>query len=80
MNVYGKFFLKVVFNIEEEFSFRNINTPMVISNHVSWFDIFYILYGFYPVSFVSKEEVKKFPVIGSLAKSINCVFIKRKSA
>lgn len=57
MNTYGKLVTRLLCNIKEEFENKSIETPIVISNHVNWFDIFYLVMGFSPVSFVSKAEV-----------------------
>ncbi len=58
-------------------------TPMqhrgaVTGNHSSWLDIF-ALNAVQRVNFVSKAEVRKWPVIGMIAHSAGTVFIERKS-
>lgn len=56
---------------------HSINHPtLLISNHVSWLDIL-ILGGLYDVHFLSKEEVKKWPVIGFLTVISGTLLIKR---
>lgn len=52
---------------------RNV---MLVSNHVSWLDI-YVLNAIRPVRFVSKMEVLSWPVIGWLAKKTGTLFIDR---
>jgi len=47
-----------------------------ISNHVSWIDILALM-ALYPCSFLSKDSVANYPWIGTIAKGIQCVFIKR---
>jgi len=47
------------------------------SNHSSWLDIL-ILASVLPASFVSKSEVRKWPVIGWLSALCNTVFVERK--
>lgn len=49
----------------------------MISNHVNWFDIFYLTMGYAPLSFVTKAEVKKWPFVGILARARQCVFVDR---
>jgi 1-acyl-sn-glycerol-3-phosphate acyltransferase len=56
-------------------------TPMtgpgaVVSNHVSWLDIF-ALNARTRVYFVAKSEVARWPGIGALAKMVGTVFIER---
>jgi len=50
---------------------------MVVSNHVSWIDI-YVIDTWRPTPFVSKAEIAKWPVVGFLAKTIGTVFIQRE--
>lgn len=49
-----------------------------VSNHVSWMDI-PVLGSVQPVSFLSKAEVAKWPVIGRLAVAAGTLFIQRGS-
>lgn len=49
-----------------------------ISNHVSWLDI-PVLGAHFPVNFLSKAEVAKWPVVGWLAKVAGTLFIQRGS-
>lgn len=49
-----------------------------ISNHVSWLDI-PVLGANFPVYFLSKAEVAKWPVVGWLAKVAGTLFIQRGS-
>ena len=48
----------------------------VVSNHVSWLDIF-SLNAAQRIYFVSKSEVAKWPGIGWLARATGTVFVKR---
>ena len=52
------------------------NCNLLISNHISYLDI-PILGSVFPLSFVSKSEVKYWPVLGFLSKLGSTVFIKR---
>jgi 1-acyl-sn-glycerol-3-phosphate acyltransferase len=49
---------------------------MLISNHVSWMDIFVIL-SVMPIRFVSKVEVKRWPVAGYLATAAGTLYLDR---
>ncbi|WP_347556200.1 lysophospholipid acyltransferase family protein [Robbsia sp. KACC 23696] len=50
---------------------------MVVSNHVSWLDI-YVINAWRPTPFVAKSEIARWPVIGFLATAIGTVFIQRE--
>ena len=67
-----------VIDIKEEFEDLTITTPIIISNHVNWFDIFYMVLRLLPISFISKGDVANYPLIGTLARAINCIFLDRK--
>ena len=49
---------------------------LLVSNHISWLDI-YLIYGARRVYFVSKAEVRKWPVAGWLAHKGGTLFIER---
>lgn len=49
---------------------------LVVANHVSWLDIF-LLNTVQPVRFVSKAEVRDWPVIGYLVRAAGTLFIVR---
>ncbi|NJN53866.1 MAG: hypothetical protein HC804_03375 [Anaerolineae bacterium] len=48
----------------------------VFPNHVSYLDIL-VLLSVTPVSFLAKDEVRRMPLIGWIAKAIGCVFVER---
>lgn len=50
----------------------------LIANHVSWLDVI-VLGGLQHVTFLSKSEVMRWPVIGYLARKSGTLFIKRGS-
>ncbi|PLZ03217.1 1-acyl-sn-glycerol-3-phosphate acyltransferase [Burkholderia sp. WAC0059] len=50
---------------------------LVVSNHVSWIDI-YVINAWRPTPFVSKAEVQRWPVVGWLARQLDTVFIERE--
>ena len=49
---------------------------LLTANHVSWLDI-HALHTLLPARFISKSEVRGWPLIGRLAKSIGTLFIER---
>jgi 1-acyl-sn-glycerol-3-phosphate acyltransferase len=50
---------------------------LVVANHVSWIDI-YVINAWRPTPFVSKAEIRKWPVVGWLAQELGTVFIQRE--
>ncbi|WP_203142498.1 lysophospholipid acyltransferase family protein [Marinobacter mangrovi] len=55
---------------------RPDTTALIVSNHISWSDI-PILGGVVPLRFLSKIEVRRWPVIGWLAEQAGTLFIRR---
>jgi len=53
------------------------NNYLIVSNHISWIDIF-LINSVYPVTFLSKSSVANWPLIGTLTKSANTIFINRE--
>lgn len=51
---------------------------LLVANHVSWIDIF-VINAALPAAFVSKEEVRHWPLIGWLAAKNDTVFLRRGS-
>ncbi len=51
---------------------------LVVANHISWLDIFVINAAF-PAAFISKAEVRHWPLIGWLAAVNDTVFLRRGS-
>ena len=49
---------------------------LVVANHLSWVDILLLL-AWLPVQFVSKAEVRRWPVIGLLAQRAGTLFLVR---
>lgn len=50
---------------------------MLVSNHVSWLDV-HVFHSLLPVRFISKAEVRGWPVIGWLAEEVGTVFLVRE--
>jgi 1-acyl-sn-glycerol-3-phosphate acyltransferase len=51
---------------------------LLVANHISWVDIF-VINAALPAAFVSKEEVRRWPLIGWLAAKNDTVFLRRGS-
>jgi 1-acyl-sn-glycerol-3-phosphate acyltransferase len=51
---------------------------LLVSNHISWLDIF-VIGALYPCRFVAKAEIRAWPVAGWLTAQVGTVFIARGS-
>ncbi len=51
---------------------------LVVANHISWLDILVML-AVQPVRFVSKADIKHWPLIGWLATNVGTLYIERAS-
>lgn len=51
---------------------------LITSNHISWLDIL-VINSISPLYFVSKDEVKSWPIINIIAIAANTIFINRSS-
>jgi len=49
---------------------------VIVSNHVSWMDIF-VLAAYYPAVFVAKSEIRRWPLVGWLCQRAGTLFIER---
>ena len=66
-------------NIRKRIKGKNYNNGkpiLIVSNHISWVDIPLML-SLARVTFLSKSEIKKWPVLGYLASKAGTVFIDR---
>ena len=50
---------------------------LIVSNHISWLDIF-VINSAYPVAFVAKQSISKWPILSWLVKASETIFIDRK--
>lgn len=57
---------------------QSVSGTLVVANHVSWLDIF-AMSAVYPSSFIAKQEISKWPVLGKMGKNAGTVFINRNS-
>lgn len=49
---------------------------LIMSNHVSWLDIFALNY-IHPIRFVAKQEIRQWPILGGMVARGGTVFIDR---
>lgn len=65
----------------------NVTTPpehfhvrgtLVVANHVSWLDIF-AMSALFSSSFIAKQEISTWPVLGKMGRNAGTVFINRNS-
>ncbi len=49
---------------------------LLVSNHISWLDIF-VINAVAPSAFVSKDDVKSWPIIGWMSQQADTIFIER---
>lgn len=49
---------------------------LIVANHISWLDIF-VLNAARPTAFVSKSEVREWPLVGWLAANTDTIFLRR---
>jgi 1-acyl-sn-glycerol-3-phosphate acyltransferase len=55
-----------------------LERALVVSNHISWLDIF-VINALHPCRFVAKAEIRAWPVLGWLVAQAGTVFIARGS-
>lgn len=71
--------LLAILNIQVDASLPAQRTGcLIVANHVSWLDIF-VINALWPAAFVSKAEVRHWPIIGWLAATNDTVFLRRGS-
>jgi 1-acyl-sn-glycerol-3-phosphate acyltransferase len=63
-------------SVEQNGACQALDHAMVVSNHVSWLDIF-VINALHPCHFVAKSEIRDWPVLGWLADKGGTVFIAR---
>ncbi len=49
---------------------------LVVANHISWIDIF-VIHSQCPCSFVAKDEIRRWPLLGTLVARTGTLFIER---
>ncbi len=63
-------------SVEQAGGAAALEHAMIVSNHVSWLDIF-VINALHPCHFVAKSEIRDWPVLGWLADKGGTVFIAR---
>lgn len=53
-----------------------LNGALILANHVSWLDIL-VINALRPAHFVAKSEVRRWPLVGLLARRNGTIFIER---
>lgn len=70
--------LKIKIKNKEKLSeYFEYNKFLIFSNHISWLDII-VFNSIQPMTFIAKDDIKKWPFIGFLASQTNTIFINRK--
>ncbi|HEX6734672.1 MAG TPA: lysophospholipid acyltransferase family protein, partial [Azonexus sp.] len=57
---------------------HSVPGALLVANHISWIDI-YVINAALPAAFVSKAEVRGWPLIGWLAARHDTIFLRRGS-
>lgn len=57
---------------------RAVPHAMIVSNHISWLDVF-VINTLHPCTFIAKAEVKRWPVLGWLAHRAGTLFLQREN-
>jgi 1-acyl-sn-glycerol-3-phosphate acyltransferase len=62
--------------VEREDGAQPLAHALIVSNHISWLDIF-VINSVHPCRFVAKAEIRAWPVLGWLVAQAGTVFIAR---
>jgi 1-acyl-sn-glycerol-3-phosphate acyltransferase len=68
--------LNIGIRIEGQQLARGEGGCLLVSNHISWLDIF-VLSAIHPSQFIAKSEVRDWPLIGWLSRRSGTIFIER---
>jgi len=58
---------------------QNRPAPLILSNHVSWVDIFIYMTSLECPGFLAKSDVADYPLVGTIAKGLQAIFVQRES-
>jgi 1-acyl-sn-glycerol-3-phosphate acyltransferase len=64
--------------VERQPGAEPLRHALIVSNHISWLDIF-VINSLHPCRFVAKAEIRAWPVLGWLVAQAGTVFIARGS-
>jgi len=53
--------------------------PVIVSNHISWIDIFLHMTTLESPGYLSKSDVANYPFIGTIAKGLQTLFVEREN-
>lgn len=70
------FILNVHVNCSEPERLRQ-HDGFIFPNHMTYLDVLALI-SIAPLRFLAKDEVRRMPIIGQVAQSIGCVFVKRE--
>ena len=68
--------LNIKLNVQGDDKRAIMNGPILVSNHISWLDVF-ALNAVFPSCFVAKSEVGDWPLLGWLCHRAGTLFIRR---
>lgn len=74
-----EFLSRLKVNVEISGSISDQQSLLFLGNHISYLDIPLLMSSVRGLSFVAKEEIGTWPIIGNAAKKIETVFVKRES-
>ncbi len=74
-----KVFKQLAIDFEIHGAVKNDEPSLFVGNHLSYLDIPFLMMSAPHVSFVAKEELKKWPIFGPAAKAVGTVFVNRGS-
>jgi 1-acyl-sn-glycerol-3-phosphate acyltransferase len=66
----------VKFELGSSEQVENVGHALIVSNHVSWLDIF-VINSLFPCRFVAKSDIRDWPLIGWLCEKSGTIFIAR---
>ena len=82
MNVYAGKTLWLLCPVDEktEKTTDDSRGPIIICNHQSWWETFYLVATRWPVSFLAKDSVRDMPLVGTVATFAGSIFIERENS
>ncbi len=58
--------------------YSQLEGKLVVSNHMSYVDIFFLA-ALYPTSYVTSKEMRDTPILGWICRLASCVFVERRN-
>lgn len=71
--------MAVQVEVENILSLLPLPGNIVVLNHISWLDVF-VLNSFLPSRFVTKSDVRQWPLLGLMCQQAGCLFLQRGQA